>query len=206
MFRKNDKLAARNQEEAMMTVDLGKSIFFCLLILLSFSKTMAENAVHGQADVCANQDAFAQFSNLIQKNKMSKMEASSHIMENGSFEISRYNDRLSKQELLHHFDGDLSFLFPDRRSYAYLKSFLSSMKEKCHSSNEGKERTFQRENKKYFYQILMKQDAGMTSLILNLRIDSKDDWSDEMGWAESSHIYYFRYEKRVLILEKIRLI
>jgi hypothetical protein len=167
---------------------------------------MAENAVHGQADVCANQDAFAQFSNLIQKNKMRRMEASDHLMENGSFELSRYNGRLSKQELLRYFAGDISFLFPDRRSYAYLKSFVSSIKETCHPLNERKERIFKYKNKKYFYQIWMKQASGISYLILNLRIDSKDDWADEIGWAESSHIYHFRYENTMLVLEKILLI
>ncbi|MDR3157867.1 MAG: hypothetical protein LBU11_02415 [Zoogloeaceae bacterium] len=190
----------------MMSVDFGRSIFFGLLIVLSFSKAMAENAAQSQEEVCANPDVFAQFFNLIQKNKMSKSEASSHILDEGSFEISRYHDRLTKQGLLRHFDGDISFLFPDRRSYAHLKSFVSSMKEKYCPLNEGKERTFQHQDKKYFYQMSMKQESGIPYFILHLRIDSKDDWADEMGWAESSHIYHFRYENGVLVLERILLI
>jgi hypothetical protein len=204
--RNNDKLAAINQEEAMMSVGPGKSIFFCLLMVLSISKAMAENAAPRQEEICANQDAFAQFTHLVQNNKMSKDEASGHIQEDGSFEVSRYHGRLTKQELLRHFDGDISFLFPDKRSYAYLKSFISSLKEKCPPSNEEKERIFQHQDKKYFYQITMQQESGIFYLILNLRIDSKDDWADEMGWAESAHIYHFRFENGILILEKIQLI
>ncbi|MDR3352644.1 MAG: hypothetical protein LBO00_06545 [Zoogloeaceae bacterium] len=182
--------------------EFRRSICLCLLLLLPCSGEAAMEQASGQKRVCVFENALAQFAHLVKK-QMSKAEIGSHLMDDGRFEISRYKGILTKKELLRHFNKNLAFLFPDARSYKDLKSFVAAMEWKCLATDEEQEKAFHHDDKRYVYQLSIRQEQAVIHIRLHVKIETQDDWSDEIGPVELSHIYFWEYKDHFLRLKRI---
>jgi hypothetical protein len=185
------------------------AIFFVLLFACAPAQS-TEN------DVCSYKQALSKILSIASKDKVAKRELREFLLENSYYDIPGYErPPLPTREnvLKRSYNGNLSFLFFDTKSFDYFKRFVSKLIKDCNSSTKTQTyMKFDRPPKNYGIKFLINEKSddeeinGEEDLYL-LDYDFSimitiDDFID--GWAIGvSYIYCFQYRNDKIVLYKI---